>query len=223
MQFNSNLARRVALILGMSFASLSSALADGRLRLPPEPMVKAYLSGVSTINRDMLFMAMIPGAGAVAMHQGGRLVLATYADFFTHLQTRVSSSGVQNSTLMSFMTASGLYLFKVSSQVGSSFGSFWGHHVTQDSNAGRSMTHCFPSATEANSAVSAGNYFLIAATKQSISDAPSVNRNGFLSTVYSPVYTSIRATEFTYWDVGLGKARTVNPYTTGSYSDYTGV
>jgi len=66
MRFNAALARRVALILGLSFPAFSNALADGRAVLPPKWMVEAYLSdALVKPSRDDIARAIIPGLGMV--------------------------------------------------------------------------------------------------------------------------------------------------------------
>lgn len=66
MRFNAALARRVALILGLSFPAFSNALADGRAVLPPRWMVEAYLSAALVKpSRDDIARAIIPGLGMV--------------------------------------------------------------------------------------------------------------------------------------------------------------
>ena len=64
MRFNAALARRVALILGLSFPTFCNALADGRAVLPPRWMVEAYLSDVLVKpSREDIARAIIPGLG----------------------------------------------------------------------------------------------------------------------------------------------------------------
>lgn len=66
MRFNVALARRVALILGLSFPTFCNALADGRAVLPPRWMVEAYLSdALVKPSRDDIARAIIPGLGMV--------------------------------------------------------------------------------------------------------------------------------------------------------------
>jgi hypothetical protein len=58
---NSSL-RKLALIIGVSYAALTAALADGRAVLPPQDMVQEYLHGKpSFVTRDDIQRAMIPG------------------------------------------------------------------------------------------------------------------------------------------------------------------
>lgn len=72
MRFNAALARRVALILGLSFPTFCNALADGRAVLPPRWMVEAYLSdAVVKPSRDDIARAIIPGFGFVPAFLGG--------------------------------------------------------------------------------------------------------------------------------------------------------
>lgn len=72
MRFNAALARRVALILGLSFPAFSNALADGRAVLPPRWMVEAYLSdALVKPSRDDIARAIIPGLGMVPAFVGG--------------------------------------------------------------------------------------------------------------------------------------------------------
>lgn len=72
MRFNVALARRVALILGLSFPAFSNALAEGRAVLPPRWMVEAYLSdAVVKPSRDDIARAIIPGLGMVPAFLGG--------------------------------------------------------------------------------------------------------------------------------------------------------
>lgn len=81
MRFNVALARRVALILGLSFPTFCNALADGRAVLPPKWMVEAYLSdAVVKPSRDDIARAIIPGLVMVpAFMAGSSLVLETEA------------------------------------------------------------------------------------------------------------------------------------------------
>ena len=79
MRFNAALARRVALILGLSFPSFSAALADGRAVLPPRWMVEAYLSdALVKPSRDDIARAIIPGLGMVPAFVGGASGPPTY-------------------------------------------------------------------------------------------------------------------------------------------------
>ncbi len=72
MRFNAALARRVALILGLSFPTFCNALADGRAVLPPKWMVEAYLSdALVKPSRDDIARAIIPGLGMVPAFLGG--------------------------------------------------------------------------------------------------------------------------------------------------------
>ncbi len=72
MRFNAALARRVALILGLSFPTFCNALADGRAVLPPKWMVDAYLSdALVKPSRDDIARAIIPGLGMVPAFLGG--------------------------------------------------------------------------------------------------------------------------------------------------------
>lgn len=71
MRFNAPLARRVALILGLSFPAFSNALADGRAVLPPKWMVEAYLSdALVKPSRDDIARAIIPGLGMMPAFMG---------------------------------------------------------------------------------------------------------------------------------------------------------
>ncbi|MFA7308356.1 MAG: hypothetical protein WC026_16990, partial [Hyphomicrobium sp.] len=72
MRINVALARRVALILGLSFPTFCNALADGRAVLPPKWMVEAYLSdALVKPSRDDIARAIIPGLGMVPAFMGG--------------------------------------------------------------------------------------------------------------------------------------------------------
>lgn len=72
MRFNAALARRVALILGLSFPTFCNALADGRAVLPPRWMVDAYLSdALVKPSRDDIARAIIPGLGMMPAFLGG--------------------------------------------------------------------------------------------------------------------------------------------------------
>lgn len=72
MRFNAALARRVALILGLSFPTFCNALADGRAVLPPRWMVDAYLSdALVKPSRDDIARAILPGLGMVPAFMGG--------------------------------------------------------------------------------------------------------------------------------------------------------
>ena len=65
-------ARRVALILGISFPVFNAALTDGRAVMPPRWMVEAYLSdAVVKPSRDDIARAIIPGMGFVPAFLGG--------------------------------------------------------------------------------------------------------------------------------------------------------
>lgn len=78
MRFNAALARRVALILGLSFPTFCNALADGRAVLPPRWMVEAYLSdALVKPSRDDIARAIVPGLGMVPAFMGGGF---SYAD-----------------------------------------------------------------------------------------------------------------------------------------------
>lgn len=93
MRFNAALARRVALILGMSFPAFNAALADGRAVLPPRWMVEAYLSdAVVKPSRDDIARAIIPGLGMVPAFLGGGKSVPLPTEYTTSGSHTVPSS-----------------------------------------------------------------------------------------------------------------------------------
>jgi hypothetical protein len=64
--------RKLALILGVSYVALCAALADGRVVLPPAPLVQQYLNGNPAVTSDHIMQSMIlPGLGAFAGFMAG--------------------------------------------------------------------------------------------------------------------------------------------------------
>jgi len=99
MRFNAALARRVALILGLSFPTFCTALADGRAVLPPRWMVEAYLSdAVVKPSRDDIARAIIPGLGMVpAFISGGSKDYATWLASVPNKQLIMDASSYSGS------------------------------------------------------------------------------------------------------------------------------
>ena len=105
MRFNAALARRVALILGLSLPAFNTALADGRAVLPPRWMIEAYLSGALVKpSRDDIARAIIPGLGmAPAFLGGGKLSYTDAIAAITNksIYVRGDSYGGSNGTQVS--------------------------------------------------------------------------------------------------------------------------
>jgi hypothetical protein len=95
--------RKLALILGVSYVALCAALADGRVVLPPAPLVQQYLNGNPAVTSDHIMQSMIlPGLGAFAgfMAGGGAGSLTPASVFATSLYSgnasaRTITTGIQ--------------------------------------------------------------------------------------------------------------------------------
>lgn len=68
--------RKLATVLGLSYAMLSSAFAEGRAVMPPVDMVRAYVHGAG-VTRDDLLMAIIPGLAGPGMFMNSKGPLVT--------------------------------------------------------------------------------------------------------------------------------------------------
>lgn len=117
MRFNAALARRVALILGLSFPAFSNALAEGRAVLPPKWMVEAYLSdALVKPSRDDIARAIIPGLGMVPAFLGQGLSGPPGTVFLCHCDgTNGSTSFVDSSGLGVPITKTGSVSISTSS------------------------------------------------------------------------------------------------------------
>lgn len=159
---------------------------------------------------------------------GGGAASKTQAEYDTHAATRGTDKGTVAANGMgaitSFFASAGTFRFVLSatSSTGVMFGSSWGHYATDDSSSGRFVLHALPSAAiMAQLAGASQSAIICVVDNTSTSDTPSVARNGHTSTDYSAPFNSYRMTEITYWDTALGKAQTLNPYTSTGPVDYT--
>lgn len=140
----------------------------------------------------------------------------TYADFLAYI---TSDAGITQANGAQAYPSPNTILVSNIGDYGTMWGSSWAHRFTDDSTLSRIIQHALPSLEIFQDQIANSRKVILILESYGSVNCASRNRNGYLSEAYT-TYTCNVCTKITYWNNLLGKAFYLNPYASGTATEF---